>query len=204
MEAAAFLKNTYWNSDRKSRFLRLTPDQVLIVLPFDCSMKPSTYTRCVSSCAWFRLQCSAHSGSAIWYIWWYIQMPNHFSWTLDTHAKLENIVNVKLLIFLKLTYYSIIVELHIIGNHRFFVSVKLTYLIRDFVTNASILVIRLTIFPVFCFAMLKWSSLINFNKLDFAVQVGQMRVKTKSIVIKIFIFLWVIWLSWTINQSIEF
>ena len=120
---------------------------------------------------------------------WYIQMPNHFSWTLDTHAKLENIVNVKLLIFLKLTYYSIIVELHIIGNHRFFVSVKLTYLIRDFVTNASILVIRLTIFPVFCFAMLKWSSLINFNKLDFAVQVGQMRVKTKSILKKILIAL---------------
>ena len=45
---AAFLKNTYRNSERKSRFLRLTPDKVLILLPFDCSMKPSTYTRCVS------------------------------------------------------------------------------------------------------------------------------------------------------------
>ena len=107
-------------------------------------------------------------------------MPNHFSWTLDTHAKLENMINVKLLIFSKLTYYSIIVELHCIGNHYklnwfdrvFFVIVKLTYLIRDFVTNASILVIRFTIFPVFCFAMLKLSSLINFDKLEFTLYVA--------------------------------
>ena len=54
----------------------------------------------------------------------------------------------------------------------FFVIVKLTYLIRDFVTNASILVIRFTIFPVFCFAMLKLSSLINFDKLEFTLYVA--------------------------------
>ena len=82
--------------------------------------------------------------------------------------------------YLKLTYYSIIVELQCIGNHYklnwsdrfFFVIVKLTYLIRDFVTNASILVIRFTIFPVFCFAMLKLSSLINFDKLEFTLYVA--------------------------------
>ena len=53
---------------------------------------------------------------------------------------------------------------------------KLTYLIRDFVTNASILVIRFTIIPVFCFTMLKLNSLINFDKLQFTLCVGRLNL----------------------------
>ena len=164
---AAFLKNTYWNSERKSRFLRLTTsDRVLILLPFDCSMNPSTYTRCVSSCAWFRLQC---------HLIYLMVHPNAKPFLLDNWyaCQIRKYEKCQTIDFLETYLYSIFVELHCIGNHYkhnwsdrfFFVIVKLTYLIRDFVTNASILVIRFTIFPVFCFAMLKLSSLINFNKL---------------------------------------